>query len=395
MRLAFAHDHIFQQDEQGNLFTGGSFNNQVWKRYLNHFDEIIVLARLEKLTDRYNNKTYNRFDLVETKLQAVPSVSGPVKQLTNKKEAVDIIRKTLINSDALIARLPSEIGHLAIKVAKELNKPYAVEVVACVWDALWNHGKLMGKIYAPIAMHKMKRQVLSSPYTLYVTDEFLQRRYPTKGKTTNVSDVEISHIYEESYNIRDERIKNTDSYKIGMIGSLKNHIKGWDVALKAMSILHDKGIDFELQILGDGDTEPWATIAEKLGVKSKVKFCGVLPGGEPVLRWLDQIDIYIQPSYQEGLPRAVIEAMSRGCPVVGSRAGGIPELIDVNCIHRTGDYMALASNIEKIVSNKQYYLKLVRQNLEKAEQYKKSILDQERSQFWSEFAVKCREVKNT
>lgn len=150
-----------------------------------------------------------------------------------------------------------------------------------------------------------------------------------------------------------------------------------------------------MQILGDGDTEPWATIAEKLGVKSKVKFCGVLPGGEPVLRWLDQIDIYIQPSYQEGLPRAVIEAMSRGCPVVGSRAGGIPELIDVNCIHRTGDYMALASNIEKIVSNKQYYLKLVRQNLEKAEQYKKSILDQERSQFWSEFAVKCREVKNT
>ena len=74
MRLAFAHDHIFQQDEQGNLFTGGSFNSQVWKRYLNHFDEIIVLARLEKLTDRYNNKTYNRFDLVETKLQAVPSV---------------------------------------------------------------------------------------------------------------------------------------------------------------------------------------------------------------------------------------------------------------------------------------------------------------------------------
>ena len=70
---------------------------------MNHFDEIIVLARLEKLTDRYNNKTYNRFDLVETKLQAVPSVSGPVKQLTNKKEAVDIIRKTLINSDALIA----------------------------------------------------------------------------------------------------------------------------------------------------------------------------------------------------------------------------------------------------------------------------------------------------
>ncbi|MGI6537807.1 MAG: hypothetical protein ACOX22_05640 [Caldicoprobacterales bacterium] len=228
--------------KKGNLYTGGAYNNQVWKRYLNHFDEIIVLARLEKLSDNYNNKQYNKFDLEGTSLQPVPSISGPVKQFTNRKKAEEIIRKTLIYSDALIARLPSEIGNMAIKIAKDLGKPYAVEVVACVWDALWNHGRLMAKLYAPLAMYKMKKLVLDSPYTLYVTNEFLQRRYPTNGKPTNVSNVEINDIFEESYNIRLNRLKHTNVYKIGMIGSLKNRIKGWDVAFKALSILESKGI---------------------------------------------------------------------------------------------------------------------------------------------------------
>ncbi|BAM48137.1 glycosyltransferase [Amphibacillus xylanus] len=385
MRLAFAHDHLFQEDEQGNLYTGGSFNNQAWKRYLNHFDEIIVLARKEKLDNKYNNKTYNNFDLKETKLEPVPSISGPIKQFSNKKEAEDIIRKTLIDSDALIARLPSETGNLAIRIAKKLNKPYAVEVVACVWDALWNHGSLMGKIYAPIAMHKMKKKVYESPYTLYVTNEFLQKRYPTKGKTTNVSNVEISSVFEKAYEIRNSRLEGKTIYKIGMIGSLKNRIKGWDVALNALSILKSNGIDFEFHILGDGEVEQWANLADKLGIRDKVKFCGVLPGGEPVLNWLDEMDLYIQPSFQEGLPRAVIEAMSRGCPVVGSNAGGIPELIDLNCIHKAGEYKDLAASIEKAISNKEYSMMLTKQNIEASKQYEKSELDKKRNEFWASF----------
>lgn len=390
MRLAFAHDHLFQEDEQGNLYTGGSFNNQAWKRYLVHFDEIVVLARKEKLDNKYKNKTYNNFDLKETRLEPVPSISGPIKQFANKKEAEDLIRKTLINSDALIARLPSETGNLAIKIAKELNKPYAVEVVACVWDALWNHGRSFSKIYAPLAMHKMKKKVYESRYTLYVTNEFLQKRYPTKGKTTNVSNVEVSSVFEKAYEIRNSRLEGKTMYKIGMIGSLKNGIKGWDVALKALSIIKSKGIDFEFHILGDGEVEQWANLAEKLGIRGKVKFCGVLPGGEPVLNWLDEMDLYIQPSFQEGLPRAVIEAMSRGCPVVGSNAGGIPELIDKGCVHRAGDYKSLSIKITNIIMDKNYSMRLTKQNLETAKHYSKGILDKRRIEFWNSFILDKR-----
>ncbi|MGI6537806.1 MAG: glycosyltransferase family 4 protein [Caldicoprobacterales bacterium] len=149
-------------------------------------------------------------------------------------------------------------------------------------------------------------------------------------------------------------------------------------------------MEFEFHILGDGDIEPWAADVGKLGIKDKVKFCGVLPGGEPVLKWLDQMDIYIQPSFQEGLPRAVIEAMSRGCPVIASSAGGIPELIDGSCIHRPGDYNALAEKIERVICDKELSMSLTKENLETAKQYTKVLLDQKRNEFWSCFVMNAK-----
>ena len=51
---------------------------------------------------------------------------------------------------------------------------------------------------------------------------------------------------------------------------------------------------------------------------------------DKVFEWLDTIDLYVQPSLTEGMPRAAIEAMSRGCPVVVSDVGGLKNLVDKN-----------------------------------------------------------------
>lgn len=102
-----------------------------------------------------------------------------------------------------------------------------------------------------------------------------------------------------------------------MIGSLKNNIKGIDTAIKSLSLIN---CSIELRVLGGGDTEKWRKLAEDEGVNDLVYFDGKLQSGAAVYEWLDNIDLYIQPSYQEGLPRALIEAMSRGCPSIGSTA---------------------------------------------------------------------------
>ena len=70
---------------------------------------------------------------------------------------------------------------------------------------------------------------------------------------------------------------------------------------------------------------------KKYGVEDDVQFMGVMPH-EKVFEWMDNLDIYIQPSDQEGLPRALIEAMSRACPAIGSTTAGIPELLSEDAI---------------------------------------------------------------
>jgi hypothetical protein len=79
----------------------------------------------------------------------VDNLASPIKLIKNKTKVKNEIKKLLNASDALVVRLPSENALIAIQCAKKLGKPYAVEVVGCVWDALWNHGSILAKLYAP------------------------------------------------------------------------------------------------------------------------------------------------------------------------------------------------------------------------------------------------------
>jgi glycosyltransferase involved in cell wall biosynthesis len=97
--------------------------------------------------------------------------------------------------------------------------------------------------------------------------------------------------------------------------------------------------------------------------------------------WLDRIDIYLQPSRQEGLPRALIEAMARACPALGSTAGGIPELLAPSCLHDVGDASHLAEQI-RLAAAPGWQREQARRNHAHAAQYLPSVLQARREHFW-------------
>jgi glycosyltransferase involved in cell wall biosynthesis len=124
------------------------------------------------------------------------------------------------------------------------------------------------------------------------------------------------------------------------------------------------------------------SLAEKYGVSHKVKFLGSLPH-EKVFEYLDNIDLYIQPSKTEGMPRALIEAMSRGCPAIGSNTGGIPELLNKEFVFKKGSVKELCNLLKRL--NKEEMQKEANRNFEKAKEYNKELLDQKRTAFFKEF----------
>jgi glycosyltransferase involved in cell wall biosynthesis len=388
MKIAFAHDHVFYVDEKSNYYSDGQFPYRIWGRYLKVFDEINVISRFKKVDNTVNIMNYNLSSGKNVQFTSIPNINS-LKGILNRKEVRKIIIKTLQNCDALIARLPSEIGLLSISVAKQLKLPYAIELVADPFKALWYHGKFIGKLYAPILSYRVKNTVKNCDYVLYVTREYLQKRYPSNGHKESCSNVEIDCQLIEVLHDRIKKIEANKSKKvIGLIGSLSTKYKGIDSAIKALSYIKKELPDIQLRILGSGDPKKWKALVKELGLEHKVIFDGVLPAGEAVYKWLDQIDLYIQPSLTEGLPRALIEAMSRGCPAIGSKVGGIPELLQEECMHNPKNYKELGKLILNSL-NQDWMKEQAQRNFHVAKNYYKDVLDRNRTMFWEKFREFC------
>ena len=120
----------------------------------------------------------------------------------------------------------------------------------------------------------------------------------------------------------------------------------------------------------------------KLNLRSQIDFLGVLSGRDKVFEWLDTIDLYVQPSLTEGMPRATIEAMSRGCPVVVSDVGGLKNLVDKKYRIRPTDHEELAQKIRELSQNRTEMYQAAVANFEKAKEFDLTHLNKKRTEFY-------------
>ncbi len=387
MRLLFVTDHRFVPGD-GAVYSPGQFPAAIWDRYRAAFEHIAVLARYEG-TPPFPRGQLQRSDASGVTFHLAPSLSSLRAQWRERPRARRLLDRLLAEVDAVAVRLPSEWGVLAAQQARRRKKPWAVEVSACAWDQLRNHGRRGGALYAPVMASRMRRVVAAAPYALYVTDGFLQRRYPCRrGVSWACAGVAIPAPDRSVLAQRLARIEGSpEPLVLGLIGSLRVRYKGLGVALRALRRCADRGgPELLLRVAGDGDPGPWRAEAERLGVADRVRFDGVLPGREAVFQWLDGIDLYLQPSFQEGLPRALVEAMSRGCPALATRCGGIPGLLEPECLVRRGDARALGGLLARAARDPGWQAQQARRNWETAGAYAAERLDARRTAFWQAFA---------
>lgn len=289
--------------------------------------------------------------------------------------------------DFVIARLPSSIGNIALKHAIKVRKPFLVELVGCAWDSLWNSSSLLGKLIAPFAYLRTKRLVRDSRFVIYVTKQFLQRRYPTKGESIGCSNVSIAELDEKVLQNRLEKLYSRDerdSLILGTAAAVDVKYKGQQYVIRALRKLVDLGYNVEYHLAGGGSKDYLTSVAEKCGMLNRVKFLGSVPH-ERIFEFFDSVDIYIQPSKTEGLPRSLVEAMSRGCPAIGSSAGGIPELLDEVSVFKKGDCKALVEKLVCFIENPTLTFQQAQINFSRSGEYVIQKLDSARESFFREF----------
>ena len=371
MSLLFVHDHKFRIKE-GKFYTTGSINDTVLKRYTEVFEKMTVVARIIELSDNEN-------------LQLITENNVEILGGEKFSDSYKILEEQVQRCNFMVIRLPSFMGSKAMKLAKKYNKKVMIESVACCWDSLNNHS-LVGKVIAPYRFIKTRNEIKNTPLALYVTHEFLQKRYPTKGLSISCSDVVLKNTDEEVLEKRLEKIENME--EILHIGTLSNLIlyKGQQYVIEALGEIKKRNLmKFKYYLVGNGNQNFLRRLVEKNGLVDEVIFVGGLPHNQ-IFKWLDEnIDLYIQPSKQEGLPRSLIEAMSRALPAIGARTGGIPELLDENFIfnhskNRKKEIINLLTSMDKLVLSEQAKI-----NFEMAKNYESEVLDKKRREFLISF----------
>lgn len=129
--------------------------------------------------------------------------------------------------------------------------------------------------------------------------------------------------------------------------------KGIYDLLEALVVVKKRFPHARLRCAGDGEIERVRSRARALGIEDSVDLLGWIDGSDKE-RELSRAEIYVLPSYAEGLPMGVLEALAAGVPTVASDVGGIPDAIEDGVdgfLVRPGDVGALADRLIRLLES--------------------------------------------
>lgn len=369
MKLLFIHDHPFYR-EKNIVYTGGSFPKSVWSNYLINFDELFVFGRnSDSLKSKNGISSTDNVSFHLTK-----NYSSVLTLFKNKKKLEQELVPLINKADVVLVRLPSVLGFIAGNMALKSNKPLWVEQVGNAKEALGSHGSLLGKIAAPVFEFQNKNITQQANFLSYVTAHKLQKDYPANPKaiTVGISDVIINDVLDEN-ELSEERF-SVGVFKVGLIGGFDAKYKGQDVLLKAIASLEeDIKKHIQISLIGKGDSAWILELAKSLNLQDHIEYMGSLESGEQINAFLKTLSLYVQPSLTEGMPRATIEAMAMGCPVIGSNVGGIPDIVSKQYVHKKGNIKELANHIKTLYLNRENLREEAILSLKKQRHTKKRI----------------------
>jgi glycosyltransferase involved in cell wall biosynthesis len=384
LRLSVTLEERFLQTPDGAIWSGfgGTAGYSFWRRYLDIFDEVTVVARVGPTSQA--DDRWRRADGEGVTFHGVPHYVGPVAYALRYFGVRRKISTGLAPGNALIMRVPSVVGS-CLDSQLPHGRPFGLEVLGDVYD-----------IFAPGAIDHPLRPFLRRWFTsnlqrqcrracaiAYVSRETLQRRYPPAKTALSIgcSDVELP----ESAFVHTARIYDGSEtpFRIVSIGTMEVSYKGFDTLIDATALCAAEGLDINLVMIGEGRHRPeLAQRVQVRGLIQQVKFTGRLFGPEELRKEMDQAHIFALASKTEGLPRAMIEAMARALPCVGTSVGAIPELLPREALFSREDVDGLARLISALARDPEMLSRMSARNLAAARDYHSTVLKNLRREFY-------------
>lgn len=383
MNAVVALEQRFVQLPNGTVWTNSGFHLDFWNRYLEVFTHLSIVARVNH--QDFADENWHRADSESVTFIPVPYYVGPLAYLKRRQQVIKSIKESIQMMDVVILRSPGQVSDILGNLLIKRGQPFGIEVVGDPFDVF-----ARGAIRHPfrpllrfIYTRRLRNLVSKASAVAYVTQKTLQKRYPASPNSYQTNYSSVSLPTSAFATLPKTPPALGDPIRLIFVGSLAQLYKAPDVLLLALKIVISNGMDVQLTIVGDGGfKKSLQSQAFKLGIAPNVRFAGHLPAGTMIISELDMSNIFVLPSRTEGLPRAMIEAMARGLPCIGTSVGGIPELLPDSDMVIPGNAEALAAKILEVALAPERMKSMSNRNIEIAHQYRQEFLQERRIKFY-------------
>jgi glycosyltransferase involved in cell wall biosynthesis len=385
MTLTIVTDHrFFLYDSK--VYDDYVFNYDFFKTFLNVFEEIKIVARIKEISEiseKYLLSSGDNITFIPLK-----DVHG-LKWLLFSSYYVKQFRIEIMDTDGFYFVLPSFASWQVYKINKN-RIPFMFHSIGDPEDSMIPSRvnffkKLIYAFIGKTLKYKKKKIIQDASIGSYVSFCHLQKKFPVKQDVYTDS---ISSIRLNSCNILDVKRNFSESAcKIVHIGSFIP-LKNQKDLIYCLDILLNINVNAELHLVGSGSLiEECKRLTNQLGIIDKVFFYGQVTGFNKIVKILDNCDFFILPSSNEGMPRAMIEAMSRGLICFGSNVGGISELLKKEYTFKPGNINEMILVICRVLSikNKEDYQVMSRLNIKISERFTKEKLEIKREKLLLKF----------
>lgn len=383
-------DHQFVRTPDGRVWVKTIYGKDFWSRYLKVFDTVKVACRIrdvEKLEEEMLLSSLPGVDFFQ-----LPQYRGPKEFLFKYRAIKKAIKGIADDCQCALYRIPSPIVNSIHGRVKKKKIPWAVEIVNDPWDT-FAPGAFSGIVRPVVRIYftvQVKRMAKKANGASYVTENALQRRYPSYVQLHGEDARHFCSYYssiilnKEYFYYEREAMASKKRFTLVHVNScITDYSKGHDVVIRVLKRLCDEGLDVSVKFVGDGPMRStFEDMSEEYGVKDRVIFTGLLSGAEAVREELIKADILLFPTKGEGLPRTVIEGMAVGLPCLSTPVNGIPELLTEDCMFEQQDDIKFAAKTKEILLCDDLYRQISRRNIKKAEEYLDEVLSARRSRFY-------------
>jgi colanic acid/amylovoran biosynthesis glycosyltransferase len=268
-----------------------------------------------------------------------PGLRGLIYQFVYFVEAVlaaDIIRREAINH--VHNHIGDQSGTVTMLAAQLAGIGYSITF----------HG---WPVFFDAKYYRVREKVLGAKFTRAIS-HFCRSQLMVFSEREDPGTIKVVHcgLSLDRYHYRPPRELVRRIFCAARLSPQKGHA----FLIRAMKSLLDRGHELELRLAGDGPRrEQLTNLAEELGISDRVSFLGFLTEDE-VIRELQDSDLFVLPSFVEGLPVSAMEAMAVGVPVIATNIAGTSELIDdgrTGLLVRPSDSEALAGAVVRMIND--------------------------------------------